>query len=135
MLISADQLLAHAIGDYLTQSHWMAMNKTKPGWAGVFACFAHVILYAIPFLILTSPSLLALLLIVGSHFAIDTFRMARFVVFAKNFLAPPSEWPVWADAKATGYPSDAPPWLSVWLLIIADNCLHILLNGLALKYL
>lgn len=41
----------------------------------------------------------------------------------------------WANCKATGYPSEVPPWLSVWLLIIADNVMHVLINGAALRWL
>ena len=58
------------------------------------------------------------------HFLIDRFRLARFVVWAKNGAQGP--------VTATGYPEDVPPWLAVWLLIIADNTLHILTNGLVL---
>lgn len=39
------------------------------------------------------------------------------------------------ECAATGYPPDRPPFLAVWLLIIADNILHVLINGLALRYL
>jgi hypothetical protein len=34
----------------------------------------------------------------------------------------------------TGYHKDKPPWMAVWLLIIADNTLHLLCNGLALAF-
>lgn len=33
---------------------------------------------------------------------------------------------------ATGYQDDVPAWLSVWLLIITDNTLHLICNGLAI---
>jgi len=36
---------------------------------------------------------------------------------------------------ATGYPADALPWLAFWLLIIADNVLHLTINFFALRYL
>lgn len=36
---------------------------------------------------------------------------------------------------ATGYADDVPPWLSVWLLIAADNIIHVICNALALRYL
>lgn len=29
MLVTADQLVAHAVGDYILQSDWMANEKTK----------------------------------------------------------------------------------------------------------
>lgn len=127
-MITADQLIAHGVGDYILQSDWAATNKTKQS----LACAVHVITYAIPFLFLR-PSLLALAVIIGTHFIIDRWRLARYVVWAKNWPYPESR--PWAECKATGYPDDRPAWLAVWLLIIADNLMHILINGLALKYL
>ncbi len=129
-MIAADQLVAHAVGDYVIQSDWMANCKTKQGLAAA----VHAVTYALPFLLLR-PSPAALAVIVFTHFVIDRWRLARFVVFAKNFLAPRSTWPRWDDCKATGYPSDRPPWLAVWLLIVADNVLHVLINGAALRWL
>lgn len=129
-MITADQLLAHALGDYVIQSDWMAAEKTRRSLAAA----VHALTYALPFLLLTD-SLSALAIIIGTHFVIDRWRLARYVVFAKNFLGPPSKWPRWPDCAATGYPSDRPPWLAVWLLIIADNVLHVLINGAAIRWL
>lgn len=128
-MITADQLLAHAIGDYILQSDWMATEKTKRS----LAALAHVVFYGLPFL-LFHPSWKAYLVIVGTHFVIDRWRLARFVVFVKNSLGD------WRSAHpdfrtATGYANETPPFLSVWLLIIADNIMHVLINGLALRYL
>ena len=127
-LITADQLFCHALGDYVLQSDWMANTKTKRS----IACLAHVVTYALPFLFLR-PSLAALAVIVGTHFVIDRWRLARFVVWAKNFLGVGN--PPWRDCSATGYPNERPPWLSVWLLIIADNVMHVAINGAALRWL
>jgi hypothetical protein len=141
-MITADQILAHAIGDYILQSHWMATEKTKRS----VAALVHVLTYAIPFLFLR-PSLLALAVIIGSHFVIDRWRLARYLVWAKNWVCPfwdnyVPDKPIleryrWNTPKptSTGYTPDSPAWLSVWLLIIADNCLHVLCNALALRYL
>lgn len=130
LTITANQLISHAIGDYLIQSDWMANNKTK----SVFPALTHALSYAIPFGCLTTPSLEALSVIIVTHFAIDHWRLARFVCFGKNFFSPRSDWPTWNDCSITGYPSDRPAWLAVWLLIIADNILHVLINGIALQY-
>lgn len=132
-MITADQLLAHMIGDYILQSHWMANNKTKSSRVAI----CHALTYAIPFLFLR-PSWPAFIVIVGSHFAIDRYRLARYVVGVKNWLLAPSAERERLQAEidvATGFPKDCPPWLAVWLLIIVDNIIHVLLNGLALKYL
>jgi hypothetical protein len=129
-VISADQILAHLIGDYVLQSDWMANEKTKQSFAAV----VHALCYSLPFL-LFRPSWQAWTVIVVTHFAIDRWRLARFVVFAKNFVAPRSSWPVWSRCSATGYDESRPPWLAVWLLIIADNTLHLICNGIALRWL
>lgn len=129
-MITGDQLICHAVGDYVLQSDWMANEKTKRS----VAALCHVLTYALPFLFLR-PSWLALSVIVSTHLVIDRWRVARFVVWAKNFLAPFDETETWAVCAATGYPPDRPAWLSVWLMIIADNIMHVLINGLALKYL
>lgn len=142
-MITADQLVAHAVGDYILQSHWMATEKTKRS----LAALVHVVTYALPFLLLR-PSAGALAVIVGSHFVIDRWRLARFVVWVKNFalcppdaglerrnLAPSERILAWGNCSATGYPSETPAWLSVWLLIIVDNVMHVLINGAALRWL
>lgn len=147
-MITADQLLCHAIGDYVLQSDWMANEKTKKS----FAALCHVLTYALPFLFLR-PSWLALSVVVSTHFVIDRWRLARYVVWAKNFIGPRRmvyaadrdglQMPYaglrrnnpWRDCLATGYPPNTPAWLSVWLMIIADNIMHVLINGLALCYL
>jgi len=57
-------------------------------------------------------------------------------VWAKNWIAPLSWMKApWGQCIATGYPPERPPFLSVWLLIIADNIIHVVINGLALRYL
>lgn len=129
-MITAAQLVAHAIGDYLIQSDWMANEKTKR-WT---VAYVHALTYALPFLLLTQ-SPLALFVIAWTHAIIDRLRLARYVVFAKNFLGPRSSWPTWSDCVATGYPSARPPWLSVWLLIVADNVIHVCINGAAIAWL
>jgi len=146
-MFTADQFVAHAVGDYLLQSDWMANEKTKKS----VAALAHAICYSLPFLFLTL-SIPALLVIASTHFVIDRWRLARYVVWAKNFLAPPTDgmksygengtlhvqirwWHPWSECSGTGYHKDRPPFLAVWLLIIADNVMHISINALALRYL
>ena len=101
--------------------------------------------------------------IAGTHFVIDRWRLARYVCWLKNFLQPKFKWardcacgptekcgPLcgtpeavvtmvrnfpWSECSDTGYHKSRPPWLSVWLLIIADNVMHVLCNALALRYL
>lgn len=156
------ELLAHLVGDYVLQNHWIALTKTSSSKAALL----HVSLYILPFLFLThSP--LALLIIGGTHFVIDRFRLARYwvdlwgvgksgkvlgwimrmrgyelVLFGGD---PPVAlcWvPAhernhgatreWLRAHSLPYIADAPPFLGVWLLILNDNILHMLLNHAAL---
>jgi hypothetical protein len=121
------QLLLHLCGDYITQSHWMATNKTR-AW---FPAFIHSTIYSLPFLLIGSYS--AVLVIWLTHLLIDRFRLARFVVFAKNHLGWP--WPRWEDCSSTGFPSETPAWLAVWLLIIVDNSMHLAINFASLRWL
>ena len=66
MFITADQVLAHAVGDYIIQSDWMADNKTRKS----LAAGVHAVTYTLPFLFLTQAPL-ALAFIAGTHFLID----------------------------------------------------------------
>jgi len=96
----------------------------------------------------------ALLFICTTHFIIDRWRLARYACWAKNFLAPrhievlhPDGHPEagksagwirnapWSECSGTGYDSSKPPWMAVWLMIIADNCFHVLCNAAALAWL
>lgn len=120
-------LAAHMVGDYLIQSDWMAQEKTRRWWPAV----AHAVTYGIPFLLVTQ-SPLALAVIVGTHAVIDRYRLARHVVWAKNQVAPSAFRP---PHTATGHGADRPDWLSVWLLIIADNVLHMIINVAAVVWL
>src|SRR5882724_10449264 len=121
------QLILHLIGAYVTQSDWMAVRKTSSTWAA----FVHATIYSFPFLFIASTK--AIFIIWGTHLLIDRFRLARYVVFTKNFMGWP--WPKWEDCKATGYPSDRPAWMTVWLLIAADNTLHLAINYAAIRWL
>jgi len=142
MLITADSLFAHAIGDYVIQSDYMASEKTKSS----IVALSHAISYSIPFMFLTE-SYYALAAIVLSHFIIDRWRLARYLCWLKNFLAPKwievhsVEGKVYkarnlpfSECSSTGYPQSKPVWMSVWLMIITDNCMHVLCNALAMRY-
>lgn len=123
-------LLAHLAGDYVLQSEWMAQEKTKR-WS---PAIAHALTYGLPFLLITrSPAALAV--IVVTHAVIDHYRLARHVVWAKNFLAPRAYWHPWSECSGTGYHQDRPAWLAVWLLIIADNTIHLGINAAAVTWL
>jgi hypothetical protein len=150
--LKIEQLILHLIGDYLTQSDWMAQNKTERSWPA----FCHAAVYSLPFLLLTGVSYHGLTMwyvIFITHYVIDRFRLARYVVWAKNWIAPKSHWIMqtkgepmvfdqgltrnipWKYCTKTGYPPGRPDWLAVWLLIIADNTLHLAINYATLRWL
>jgi hypothetical protein len=130
VIFTAGQLVAHLVGDYLIQSHWMANEKTKRSLPAAI----HATSYGLPFLLLR-PSPAAWLVIVGSHFVIDRWRLARHVVWVKNLVGRAPYRAPWAASQPTGYPPDTPPWLAFWLLIVADNTLHLVCNAVALHWL
>ncbi len=107
----------HLIGDYLTQNDWMANHKTKNSWVALL----HAVIYSLPFLYLV-PNLYWLIILV-SHFFIDRFRLAVYWIKLVNW-----NW------KSTnfGYDESKPQWMSVWLMIIIDNVIHICFNSLAI---
>lgn len=128
MFLVADQLLAHVVGDYFLQSDYMALNKKDR----VLPCLAHVLLYTLPFLLLTT-SAAALAVIAGTHFAIDHWNLARYPIWLKNKVLGGSK--PWKDCQMTGFDPERPIWLSVWLTIIVDNTIHIIINAAAIKWL
>lgn len=122
-------VLLHFVGDYLIQTDWMAQLKTKR-WS---PAIIHGITYGLPFLLITQ-SWLAMLVIIGTHIIIDHYRLARHVVWFKNQLAPKAYRYKWSEGNLTGYRNDAPVWLTTWLMIIADNTIHIAINTLAILF-
>jgi hypothetical protein len=123
-------LLAHFVGDYILQTHYMATQKTSRWLPAVL----HGITYTLPFLFATH-SLAALLVIGLTHIVIDRFRLARHLMWVKNQFAPKEFRPERSELKTTGYPANTPAWLSVWLMIIADNTAHVVINTLAIIFL
>ena len=142
-------VLLHFIGDYITQTNWMANNKQER-W---FPAILHGASYALPFLLLTQ-SIPALLVIFGTHVLIDHYRLARHFIAWKNaYFGPwgfkqhyddkgkPTWWEVWTKDgiedvhKNNGFPDSVPIWMSTWLMIITDNIIHILINFAALLWL
>jgi hypothetical protein len=124
-MITADQIMAHVVGDFFLQSDWMAVNKKRE----ILPCLAHVLTYALPFLFLTT-SVTALTFIIVTHFIIDHWGIMRYFIWAKNKIMGGTD--SWKECSLTGYSKDRPVWLAMWLYIIVDNATHILLNGFAI---
>jgi len=122
----------------------MADNKTSR-W---LPALVHGFTYTIPFLFATH-SIAALLVIALTHAVIDRYRLAKYLIWFKNQIVPKSARYKWNPSfesngvqmpnklnnTATGFPQSVPPWMSVWLLIIVDNTVHIVINTLAIIFL
>lgn len=125
-----EQLIAHLFGDYVLQTDHMADRKTK----SMYVALAHACSYALPFLFL-DPSWVAVAAIILTHALIDRFRLARFLIWGKNQVAPQAYRYPFSKAMWHGYQDGKPDWLAGWLYIIADNALHLAINYFALRYL
>ncbi|OGI46658.1 MAG: hypothetical protein A2151_05885 [Candidatus Muproteobacteria bacterium RBG_16_65_34] len=123
-----EQILAHLVGDYILQTSHMAENKIR-SWP---VAILHAFVYSLPFTLITlSPAALAV--IFGTHAVIDRYRLAHYVAMAKNMAGDPRHW---RDFHTyTGYADSTPAWLSVWLVIVTDNTMHLLCNYFAIRYL
>ena len=121
-------LIIHLVGDYILQSDSMANNKSNSSlWALI-----HSVVYTIPFLLLTS-SILALIFIIVTHYIIDRYKIARYIIFSWNKIWGSKD--KWTECKITGYSKEKPIWLATWLFIIIDNTIHIILNAYAINFL
>jgi len=142
------QLIAHLIGDYCIQNHWMANNKTK-AWV---PAIVHALLYSIPFLFLVSNAQ-QWVLIVTTHLLIDRFRLAtywvefwgvgtegsltKYIMHKRGYTrtANSDKESMWISGdEARPRTPDAPPFLKVWLLIIVDNTWHLAINYAVLTW-
>jgi hypothetical protein len=154
------QLVCHAVGDYVLQNHWMAINKTQ-AWP---PALVHALFYTVPFAVVFG--LVPALAVIGvTHAIIDRYRLAN--LWVKFWGIGCQGWVVHeikyriarrkrlqeearrarmgllrqtvaafkTDPKALAAMEDAPPWLGVWLMIIADNVFHVIINAVALYYL
>jgi hypothetical protein len=108
----------------------MATQKTSRWSPAIW----HGIFYTVPFLIATQ-SVAALAVIMITHIIIDRYRLARHLMWFKNQLAPKDFRPDREALKTTGFPAETPPWLSTWVMIIADNAVHIAINTVSIIFL
>ena len=84
-------IIAHLIGDFLLQNHWMQAKSQNS-----LVCTAHVACYSIPFVALVIAGVLpiwALLAILAQHWAQDRFALhLKWMSAYKQ--TPPDKWPV-----------------------------------------
>lgn len=123
-----EQLIFHLVGDYLTQTHWMAKNKVR---SSVVATI-HALVYSLPFLLI--GSVWAWGVIFTTHALIDRYSLAKYVIWFKNRCTPGGV--TWWEARHNfGYPTEMPAWMAFWLYVAADNTMHLIINYTALRWL
>lgn len=123
-------LLAHLVGDYILQNSWEAEQKVNSH----LPALSHAVKYTACFVPITR-NWRALVVIGGTHFVLDRYRLAKQLVWAKNQVGVPAEYRYsWEEGKTNaGYAENTPAWLSTWLMIIADNTVHMGINNWALN--
>jgi len=107
----------HEIGDYLTQNDWIANKKTTNSWVALL----HATLYSLPFLLIV-PTVVPFAIVYVTHFFIDRYRLAVYWIKLVNW-----NW----ESKNCGFDNEKPPYMSVWLMIRADNTWHKIINAIA----
>lgn len=127
-MLSFFLVTAHLFGDYVLQSHTMALyKKTSWKWALLHSLFygaPHALLMGAYGLLGTWVGWCALATIILTHAPIDRLSLA-------------ARWCRWFGVGFPGLWSrdpnfeTPPPFLGVWLIILVDNAMHLLINGLA----
>lgn len=136
------QLILHALGDYLIQNDYMALNKKKKGWHGHIACQIHCITYALPFWYFYGIKVAFGVYL--SHFIIDRYHLIEMFLAIRNGLIK-KPWTDEAGCRHSiayqlahvdnfGYSPERPVLITVWLYIIVDNIFHVLCNYFCITY-
>ena len=130
VLIVAMLVLAHLVADFVLQNDWIALNKGRGGRAG-FAALAvhggHVGFCLIPAVLAFGlPGLVYVALVVGSHMAVDRWKVAatrRAVANAQELARRRAAAGGGADA---GRSQLGAAWTPIpGLLFLADQVLHL----------
>jgi len=73
-----EMLLGHLCGDFLMQTEWMALNKSKNTWIGWTAALVHCILYTLAVcLFMWNFQPIWMVVVFLTHFPIDKFALAE----------------------------------------------------------
>lgn len=119
-------IVAHLLGDYVFQNNWMGVEKTKR-W---FPAIVHAVLYTAAFAIFFGFCW-ALIPIGVTHLVIDRYSLVK--RYWVDF------WGIgktgWLPGKFGVQMENAPPFIGLWLAFIADNTIHLVINGVSLLFL
>lgn len=100
----------------------------------------HCFIYTLPFFFILDLTIWAALFIFTTHWFIDHYRLAKYVIMAKNklYVNRTEE-----NAKryhkdnidGFGFPKGTPEYIGFMVLIIVDNTMHLVCNYFAIMYL
>jgi hypothetical protein len=130
------QLLLHLFGDFIVQNDYVALNKKKNTLKGWIYCTFHCVTYSLPFLLIASWK--AVIMIGLTHFIIDKTNIVAYFLAWRNNVHNPSELKSKYgnyDISNFGFQLQRPFAITIWLLILTDNTIHLILNYLFIKYL
>ena len=116
-----EQLILHAVGDYLIQNDWMALNKKKRSWKGELACQVHCITYSLPFLLV--GSWWSVLAIYASHYLFDRTKIVDWFLATRNGVG---------HIRNFGFSDKRPFPVVFFVYVVVDNTFHVICNWLAL---
>jgi hypothetical protein len=146
-------ILAHLCGDYLFQNQWMAEEKTKKVWVAILHADIYTACY-VPLVLSLHLSnwhtFWILYIIFVTHGIIDHWRLVKPFIWFRNQLAP-RYWrylyKMQVDVIYTPYKGQfgeqVKPGISLtaenfalnfWLMVIADNTIHLLINVGTLRW-
>jgi hypothetical protein len=106
-MVLAALFLGHAVGDYLFQGDWMALNKRQRTWPCVVHCLVYTLCVCLVTLPVLSWPLWAWAVVAVAHFPFDRWGWAR------HFMRPH------AEKFATGP-------MAPWSIVVVDNIFHLL---------
>lgn len=124
-------LVAHLVGDYILQNGWMARRKLDSLLIALFHGFIQGVLLELVVVILRPETtfrvaITIFLVTAVTHGIIDRYRLIKPIIWAMNQIGDSYSWR--EGKRNNGHPMNTPAWMSTWLMIIADNTLHLVIT-------
>ena len=124
-------LLGHLVGDYLLQTSWMAVNKSKKTLQGWMAAIVHTVIYTLSICTLMwNFNPLWILIVFLSHVFIDHYSTATwYLKHIKGMEKPRDTVTVLGYYTKYELPANTPTYTSLyWIIyVVVDNTMHLLL--------
>ena len=124
-------LLGHLVGDYLLQTSWMAVNKSKKTLQGWMAAIVHSVIYTLSICTLMwNFNPLWILIVFISHVFIDHYSTATWYLKHIKGMEKPRDYPnIVGIYNPYTQPPTTPTYTSLyWIIyVVVDNTMHLLL--------